>query len=416
MNDISFPKCKLHHVCNVIMGSAPPGHSYNIDKQGLPLVAGAGDFGDYSPKPKTYTTEPTNQSQLGDLLICIRATIGDLNWSDQVYCLGRGVACLRVNEQKLSSKYLSYQLQYSQQDLLNLGTGTTFLQISKQDIRQFNILLPPLETQKKIASYLDRKTEAIDALIAKKQRMIELLEEKRSALINHVVTKGLNPDAPMKDSGIPWIGQIPAHWDVKRVKYALKICNNLRKPINKSERHEMKGDYPYWGPTGVLDFINEYQFDGDFAIIGEDGDHFLKYNRWEMTQWASGKFNVNNHAHVLKTTSKCYARWFYYSFMHRDISDILTLQGMSRLKLTRQDLENLFIFVPSLDEQMKLIEFLEGIVFKFRNTIAKSKCSIQKLQEYRQALITAAVTGKLDVEADVLSDDPEEGSNQMKLF
>lgn len=261
----------------------------------------------------------------------------------------------------------------------------------------YEILLPPPEERVQIARFLDYETARIDALIEKQQQLIALLKEKRQAVISHAVTKGLNPNAPLQDSGVEWLGMVPAHWEVLPIRHALRIDNGPRLPINREERAKIPGPYPYWGPTGVLDHIDHFRYEGERVIIGEDGDHFLKFAIWPMTHWASGKFNVNNHAHVVATGAKCSARWFYYSFLHRDLGGDVIAQGVSRLKLTREGLSKLILAVPPLDEQLALIAHIEPVIAKVEATTAKAERQIELLQERRTALISAAVTGKLDV-------------------
>ena len=159
----------------------------------------------------------------------------------------------------------------------------------------------------------------------------------------------------------------------------------------------MEGPYPYWGPTGILDHINEYSFNGEFALIGEDGDHFLKFETQSMTQWATGRFNVNNHAHVIASGPRCTARWFYYAFMHTDLRPWLTLQGVARQKLTRWELANLRMPVPCSDEQKRITEALDEDLAQDRIARSRIQDQLALLNEYRQALITAAVTGQLDI-------------------
>jgi type I restriction enzyme, S subunit len=269
--------------------------------------------------------------------------------------------------------------------------------VNRESLGAVRLLRPPLEEQTQIARFLDYETARIDALIEKQQQLIALLKEKRQAVISHAVTKGLNPNAPLRDSGVEWLGMVPAHWEVVPIRHALRIDNGPRLPINREERAKIAGPYPYWGPTGVLDHIDYYRYEGERVLIGEDGDHFLKFAIWPMTHWASGKFNVNNHAHVIATGRKCSARWFYYSFLHRDIGADVIAQGVSRLKLTREGLSKLILAVPPVHEQLSLIAHLEPIVAKVEAATAKAERQIELLQERRTALISAAVTGKIDV-------------------
>lgn len=140
------------------MGSAPKGSTY-IDlgsENGIPLIAGAADYGEIYPKPKKATSEPTKVCTEGDIIICVRATIGDLNWADNEYCLGRGVAGLRVNPEKLDAKYLWYFIGSYEKELYRSSTGSTFPQINRTIIETIPIPLPPLETQKQIATVLEK--------------------------------------------------------------------------------------------------------------------------------------------------------------------------------------------------------------------------------------------------------------------
>jgi type I restriction enzyme S subunit len=133
------------------------------------------------------------------------------------------------------------------------------------------------------------------------------------------------------------VGVIPEDWHVECVGDAFEVCNNLRLPISRSARKDMVGDYPYYGPTSIQGWINEFRVEGEYALIGEDGDHFLKWRSQPMTLLVRGKFNVNNHAHLVRGTSHLTA-WFYWYFCNRDITASLTRQGASRYKLNKATL------------------------------------------------------------------------------
>lgn len=152
---MSWTVTKLGAVAQIIMGQAPAGDTYNTEGIGLPLVAGAADLGEVNPTCKKYTSAPGKVSQEGDIIMCIRATIGDLNWADGEYALGRGVAGIRVGKQ-VDKLYLWYWLLANKSYFLSKGKGATFLQISRIDIVEALIPLPPLEEQKRIAQVLDK--------------------------------------------------------------------------------------------------------------------------------------------------------------------------------------------------------------------------------------------------------------------
>lgn len=151
---------------------------------------------------------------------------------------------------------------------------------------------------------------------------------------------------------------LPEGWKTTTVGKSCAIRNTLRFPLSAADRASLAGQYPYFGPTGQLDSIDHYRIDESFALIGEDGDHFLKFRDRPMTLYFEGKANVNNHAHIIGNSKECLAKWFYYCFMHRDLTPVLTRQGVGRYKLTKAGLEKLEIILPPLDEQAAIIKVL----------------------------------------------------------
>jgi type I restriction enzyme, S subunit len=163
----------LKEVCDVQMGQSPPGSSYNGEQIGLPLLGGASDFGDIYPEAKKFTNEPGKTANKGDLILCIRATIGDRNWADKEYCLGRGVAGLRPKINLLDSHYLWHWLEVGKKQLLEKANGSTFKQVTRNAIGSCKIPVPPIEEQKRIAAILDKA----DRIRRKRQEAIRLTEE-----------------------------------------------------------------------------------------------------------------------------------------------------------------------------------------------------------------------------------------------
>ncbi|MVM42108.1 hypothetical protein GO730_37950 [Spirosoma sp. HMF3257] len=149
--------------------------------------------------------------------------------------------------------------------------------------------------------------------------------------------------------------KIPNDWRFSTVGKSLLIRNNLRFPISEEEREKIPGDYPYYGPTKVQGYVDHYRVEGKYALIGEDGDHFLKFKELQMTLLVEGKFNVNNHAHIIEGTDQCTTEWFYYFFAHRDLFSHLTRQGVGRYKLTKDALQRLPIQLPPSPNNEKLL-------------------------------------------------------------
>ena len=172
------------------------------------------------------------------------------------------------------------------------------------------------------------------------------------------------------------VGAIPEDWEITTVGDAFEIHNTLRFPISNAVRETMPGPYPYYGPTSIQGYINEYRVEGEYALIGEDGDHFLKWQTQPMTLLVQGKFNVNNHAHLVRGT-KNLTSWFYYYFSRRDLAPFLTRQGASRYKLTKKKLAALPCAIPArnaeqaaiaqaLSDADALIESLDQLIAKKR--------------------------------------------------
>lgn len=185
--------------------------------------------------------------------------------------------------------------------------------------------------------------------------------------------------------------KVPPGWTESTVGASCKICNRMRKPISTTERKIIQGEYPYYGPTGVLDFIDHYRVEGQFALIGEDGDHFLKYADRPMTLLVDGKFNVNNHAHIIKGTNQCTTEWFHIFFMHTSLKPFLTRQGAGRYKLNKGALEKLPILLPPTVEQRKIAEILGT----WDEAIAQVEQLIAALQQRKKGLMQRLLTGQV---------------------
>ena len=186
------------------------------------------------------------------------------------------------------------------------------------------------------------------------------------------------------------IKEVPKGWNFLPVVKAFKIRNDLRKPISDEIRSTQQGLYPYYGPTKIQDYIDTYEQDGSFALIGEDGDHFLKYRSQSMTQLVDGKCTVNNHAHIIEGTKTASREWFYYYFMHRDIYSYLSRQGAGRYKLNKASLEKIYLLIPPSDEQNKIAQVLST----WDQAISATEKLLENSQQQKKALMQQLLTGK----------------------
>ncbi len=185
------------------------------------------------------------------------------------------------------------------------------------------------------------------------------------------------------------VGVIPDDWDVEPVNNAFHICNHLRLPISEDLRVRMRGAYPYYGPTSIQGWINEYRVDGEYALIGEDGDHFLKWRTQSMTLLVRGRFNVNNHAHLVRGSTNL-TSWFYWLFSHRDLTPFLTRQGAGRYKLTKAALATLLCPLPPPREQRAIAAALSDV----DALIGALDCLIAKKRDLKQATMQQLLTGQ----------------------
>jgi type I restriction enzyme S subunit len=279
-----------------------------------------------------------------------------------------------------------------------------------EDIDQFNTLLPPLSEQEQIVSYLDDKTTKIDELIQKKLRKIDLLKEYRTSLINTVVTKGLNPDVPMKDSGIEWIGEIPSHWEVSKFKYHSEIITGNTPSKTEDERYyttKEKG-FPWIKPSSLdrgFDYVyesEEYLTDLgksytrvipiDSIMVCSIGNTLGKYGISGMELSTNQQINS-----VICDGLTLIPRYCLF-FINVLTVDLIKWTNYVTLPIfTKSDFENTEVIVPPISEQEHIVSYLDEKTSQIDKTIDIEKKKIELLKEYRQSLISNVVTGKIKV-------------------
>lgn len=228
----------LKDVCKIEMGQSPKGSSYNEDNIGLPLLGGASDLGEIYPQAKKFTTEPNKVTNKGDLILCIRATIGDRNWADKEYCLGRGVAGLRPKKDLLDSRYLWHWLEVGKEQLLKQANGSTFKQVTRNAISSCQIPLPPIAEQRRIAAILDKA----DEIRRKRSQAIQLTEELgRSLFLDMFGDPVTNPKG----------------WDTIALTEIASIYRGRFSPRPRNDPRFYGGIYPFI-QTGDISSANGY--------------------------------------------------------------------------------------------------------------------------------------------------------------
>ena len=245
---------------------------------------------------------------------------------------------------------------------------------------------PPVPEQRAIAAFLDRETARIDALVAKKERLIELLQEKRTALISHAVTKGLDPDVPMKDSGVEWLGEIPANWEVKQLRWAITFQRGHDLPSDDRE----EGDVPLVSSSGISSMNSKAIAKAPGIVTGRYGTigqfYLINQPYWPLN---TTLYSIDLHGNE--------PRFLLYMLIHLSPLFFLHSNKSAVPGVDRNDVHADHTAVPHLSEQKAIAAFLDRETAKINALVVKVLEAIDRLKELRTALISVAVTGKIDV-------------------
>lgn len=301
---------------------------------------------------------------------------------------GYHLAIINVNKNYINTLFLFRYLQSKNVNYYfdTKSNGVTRFGLGKSAMENLPIPIPTLLEQTKIAQYLENQTAIIEQAIQQKKKLIELLKEKRQSVINETVTKGLNPNAKMKDTGIGWLGEIPDNWVVVKLKHVVEMKSGN---FISAEVIEDEGLYPVYGGNGIRGFYSEYTHEGFFPLIGRQGALCGNIN------YTNGKFWPTEHAVVVTAKKKVHLYW---------LGELLRLMNLNQYSqasaqpgLSVEKILNLHIPLPSYDEQNQIALKLESLNDKFEVTKIGLEESIIKLKEYRQSIISEAVIGAVDL-------------------
>lgn len=322
----------------------------------------------------------------------------------------------RITKEKIVPEFLNYQLHSKQlrHNLLTGANGFTRINLKIDKVIDLLTALPSPEEQTAIAKYLDRKTAEIDDLIADKNRLLELYEEEKTAIINQAVTKGINPDVPMKDSGIEWLREIPEHWEEKRLKLLVSKIGSGVTPSGGSSVYLTSG-IPLLRSQNI-------HFDGlkldDVAYISEEIDEDMRNSRiregdvllnitgasigrcfYVPTDFGRG--NVNQHVSIIRPVPKKADTIYLYFLMRSEIGQLqirLQQTGANREGLNFEQLKNFTLPIPlNIEEQKSIALYIETECALIDAKKAKTEKLVKLLTEYRTSLISEVVTGKIKV-------------------
>ncbi|MCD6617540.1 restriction endonuclease subunit S [Aeromonas veronii] len=413
-----WQKMPLKRYCSVVSGYAFPSEMF-IDS-GLPVVR-IGDIksdGSVVLDDCKYIEEQNSHLYSrfaispGELLMAMTgATIGKAGWfkSDTKAFLNQRVGSFRVSD-CFEYKFLWYVLNSSgYQEYIQLTAfGGAQPNISDTGMLAYETAYPTINEQRAIAAFLDYETARIDRLIAQQQRLIELLKEKRQAVISHAVTKGLNPDAPMKDSGVEWLGQVPEHWNVTKFGF---ISNVVRggSPRPAGDPELFDGDYSPWVTVAEITKDEEVYLESTESFLTEKGSKQSRvFKRGTLLLSNSGatlgvpkilSIDANANDGVVgfeKLSVNTEYAYFYLSTLTDNLRERIK-QGSGQPNLNTDIVKSIVIPLPPSGEVEAILSEIKTHRITFSVLISKADTAIKLMQERRTALISAAVTGKIDL-------------------
>jgi len=337
----------------------------------------------------------------GTLLYSMYASLGKVALLKIDAVVNQAILGLVTRDDLASRDYLRWWLEFMQGHVQMLSSSNTQDNLNAYEVRKMPVFVPGPDAQSAIAAFLDRETARIDALVAKKERLIELLQQKRTALISRAVTKGLYPNVPMKDSGVEWLGKIPAHWGVLRISELTALLNGYpfdaeyfvraggTPLVRIRDLNATETEVNYNGPV-----VEDAWIESGDVIVGMDGD-------FNVARWRGQRALLNQRMCCLRPRNKTDAGFIAYllPLPLRVINDLTYSTTVKHLSSV--DVRKIRLGAPPEPEQRAIVAFLDRETARIDALVAKVRDAIERFKELRTALISAAVTGKFDVREEV---------------
>ena len=399
----------LDDVVDIVMGQSPPGDTVSPD-DGVALLNGPTEFGAHHPTPAQYTTDARKLAQAGDLLFCVRgSTTGRMNWADQEYAIGRGVAAIRHRHDLSLQPFVRGVIEVELPELLTRATGSTFPNVSARQLAE--IPYPSLsETEQRAIAHV---LGTLDDKIELNRRMNETLEGMARALFKSWFVDFEPVRAKMEGRwrrgeslpGLPAelydlfpgrlvgsevgeVPEVPEGWEVKALGDVIEIHDRRRVPLNGRQRANRQGPYPYYGAASIMDYVDDFLFDGVYVLTGEDGS-VVDAGGHPVVQYAWGKFWVNNHAHVLRGRGGISEEHLYLLLEQVNILAFVT--GAVQPKLSQKNLRAVPIVFPSRSVRKAFANLIGPLFEELRSNVDETEL----LTIQRDALLPKLVTGEV---------------------
>jgi type I restriction enzyme, S subunit len=329
--------------------------------------------------------------QPGDLLFSITAYLGSVAvvpLGIEAAYVSQHVALARLRQRSLLPEWVGLVTLSSigKTYLETQGYGGTKIQLALDDVANLLMTVPPIDEQRRIVAVVEYEAAKINALIEEQRRLLALLKEKRQAVISHAVTKGLDPYAPIKDSGAEWLGEVPAHWDVKQLKRAVVLQRGHDLPTDE----RVDGSFPVISSGGTSGYHNQAITSAPTIVTGRYGSigdfHLVDQPCWPLN---TALYSVETYENILK--------FLWYMLQAHCEHFILNSMKSAVPGVDRNDVHPVLVALPPTNEQRDIVAQLDGQLSKFDGLANEVSLAIILLQERRSALMSAAVTGKIDV-------------------
>ena len=403
---------KLNRIAQIIMGQSPPSETYNNDCIGMPFLQGKMEFGRIYPSPVMYTSNPIKIAEPNDVLISVRAPVGDVNIAPYRICIGRGLAAIRFDPNQTNYMFFFYYFQSIKERLETLSKGSTFKAITKKDLEELTVLNPSLKEQKLIAEILstvDRTIEVVDAGVVR-------LEGLKKALMRELLTGRIrvreengklvfNKETDFQETEI---GKIPREWKIAKLKDIGKIVSGFTFSLELQGKNS--GKYPF---IKVNDMNNSYKYiytaenyvdDNDLVklkarpyppntIIFPKIGMAVRLNKYRILR-LEALFD-NNIAGVIINDRLAYYEFIYYYLQGK--IDLMSLASMTTVpSITKTKLENIPVPYPSIHEQRRIADILSTIDMAIELYHGEK----ERLESLKTGLMNLLLTGKIRVRED----------------
>lgn len=367
---------ELGEITEIVTGTSPKGDTCNSEGRGIPLLNGPTEFGLHHPIPEQFTTSPKKFANQGDLLFCVRgSTTGRMNWADQKYAIGRGIAAIRSCESHQLQPFIRALIEFKLTELLRSATGSTFPNVSGSQLRGLDVPAHPLPIQRRIADILG----ALDDKIELNRRMNETLEAMAQTLYRHwFVDFGPFQDQPFVDSEL---GPIPEGWHVTEVDDIAKFRNGKRPESTSTD-----GSYLIWGANGPTGQNDDFLFDENILLTGRVGTLGNVF-RITFPVWPS------DNTITIRPKEDYTFEFLYHTIKRIPFSTIS--RGSTQPLLAQKDIKSQRFALPPKDLIVTFGEHLD----RFYQLVDANKSQNEHLSETRDYLLPKLISGEIEVEA-----------------